>query len=332
MTLWTQFQDLAPSDDGRPAEPLTGIALIRGGCHYVYKDVGGRPCAMFRLDERDQEPVLAIQLQHLRVEPGLHCRVRTEGQQVEGHYGVVRCLSQNEQLHEYLLKVLENVLEGHTRPIAPKDLNDLILRLVELFEAAEAVPEGTVAGLWAELFVALRSRSPLVLLEAWHAGPGERYDFAKESERLEVKSSTRRRREHHFSFEQAHPPEGLRVIVASMFVEASRGGLSLGELWDEARDSARGNPELITMIERVCMRTLGKGWNGAREARFDDQLAQDSLRFFAVETMPRLASPLPPGVLNAEFIADLCGCPEFPMRQGAGLGLLLTASMERVTS
>lgn len=332
MTLWAQFQGLTPSPDGRHAAPLVGIALVRGGCHYVYKDAAGRPCAVFRLSEPAGAPeqVLAIALQHLSVEPRLHCRVLAEGQQVEGEYGLIRCLSENEQLHEYLLKVLETLLEGHTEPIIPTELNTLILRLVELFEATQATPAGTVAGLWAELFVALRSRSPLLMLEAWHSGPEDRYDFARGIERIEVKCSIRRRREHHFSFEQANPAEGQRVLVASLFLEASRAGASLGELWDQARDTARGNPQLITRVERVCLRTLGKGWSGAREARFDSQLAAESLAFFAMDGVPRLTPPLPPGVLQAEFVSDLADSSEFA--RGSLEGDLLVAALTRVIS
>lgn len=333
MTLWSQFQNLAVSREGPDADPLIGVALVHGSCHYVFKDASERPCAMFRLarHEAAHDQVLSIALQQLVVEPSLRCRVWAEAREVEGDYALLRCLTQDEHLHEYLLKVLEKVLEGRVEPILPSQLNALLLRLVELFEAAEAAPVGTVAGLWAELFVALRSRVPLAVLEAWHPNPEDRYDFASGVERIEVKCSTRRRREHHFSFEQAYPPNEQKVVVASLFVETSRGGPSLGDLWDEARDAARGRPDLVTLIERVCLRTLGRGWGMARETRYDALLAKESLAFFAIEAIPRLSDPLPAGVLRADFLADLTGSPQLGKESDTGRGPLLRAAMDRAS-
>ena len=309
MSLWAQFQDL-PSSSERESEPLTGIEIVHGGDHYVFKDPDGRPCTLFRLasSSGEGERVLAIALQHLRMEPRLHCRVRNGADHVEGDYGLLRCLSASEELQEYLLKILEKVLDGRAGPITPLSLNALILRLVELFESVEATPRGTVAGLWAELFVALRAQSPLDALKAWHRYPEDRYDFAQDLQRVEVKCSTSRQREHHFSFEQAYPQAAQKVVVASLYAQSSRAGVSLGELWDRARETAAADSDLVLSLERNCLRILGKGWSGARRACFDPTVAEDSVAFYAMESIPRLAAPLPPGVIRAEFVADLGGC------------------------
>jgi hypothetical protein len=310
VTVWQQFQALEASEVQQP-NALTGLELVSGGAHFVFKDSFGRPCALFGVTAPSDatERVLAIELQHVRVEPQLRCRIRLGARDIEGEYGLLRCLSSDVDLQEYLVMVLEKVVEGRSGPMTPSALNALILRLVELFALADATPRGTVVGLWAELFVALRSQPPLVALEAWHTAPEDRYDFAAGVERVEVKCSTQRRREHHFSFEQSYPPYGQSVIVASVFAEATAAGASLGELWDRAREVARGTPDLVLVVEKVCMQVLGRGWESARKARFDLQLAESSLAFYAIESIPRLIAPLPTGVLRAEFVADLGGCP-----------------------
>src|SRR6185295_947327 len=108
-------------------------------------------------------------------------------------------------------------------------------------------------GLWGELFVISEAREPAILLKGWHRDPLERFDFSGGDCAVEVKSSARRIRQHHFSVEQANPPNSMTVWVASLFVEKQTEGLSLGELWDRCRVLVENDPDLLLRIEEVCI-------------------------------------------------------------------------------
>jgi hypothetical protein len=177
--------------------------------------------------------------------------------------------------------------------------------MVVLFLALENPATRTVQGLWAELFLIANAREPAVAAGSWHNEAAERYDFALALWRLEVKSSGDRRRNHHFSFEQVYPAAGLNVIIASLFVERSTSGTSLGEIWDTVRTDVSANPDLRLKVDEICLRSLGNSWSDARAMIFDPQLAKQSLAFYDVQDIPRVGSQLPTGITEVRFRSDL---------------------------
>src|SRR6202023_2640905 len=100
-----------------------------------------------------------------------------------------------------------------------------------------------------ELFLIRTSTDPRVVAAAWHKGAEEHFDFAAGPQRIEVKSSSNRRREHHFSLAQLSSAGSSRVIVASIFVERAGGGVSLGRLFDETRQLLLGDSNLAIQFD-----------------------------------------------------------------------------------
>ena len=155
-------------------------------------------------------------------------------------------------------------LDEHVRA---SDLVDLVDRLVLLFRLVGKPRDRTIHGLWAELFVILSASNPALMIDAWHSQSMEHFDFSRGSERLEVKSSSMRSREHMFSFEQVYPPSGASVLIASVHVEEQTNGRSLGYLWNRVVDVAP-NAEARIKIERVCAQSLGQDrWRGSKILR-----------------------------------------------------------------
>ena len=169
-------------------------------------------------------------------------------------------------------------------------------------------------GLWAELFLILTAAEPDILVDAWHHDPTERYDFSLGGEAVEVKSSGNRTRVHQFSFEQAWPPAGQTVLVASLFVERAQNGRSLGQLWEEVRSLPRLNLEARLRIEEACLRALGDSWADARADAFNWELAAGSLAFYRVNDIPRVGFDQPPEVFEINFATNLGGVRAVALR------------------
>lgn len=203
-------------------------------------------------------------------------------------------------------------------------LSDIIERLVELFRLARRPRSQTLRGLWAELFVIVRSRSPSLLVQAWHTESTEHYDFSRGLQRLEVKSSSVRQRVHEFSFEQAYPASAARVVVASVFVEESTNGVTVGDLWDRAAGLCP-LPEDRLKVERVCIQTLGEEVTEGRRAAFDWELAAESVAFFDVSRIPRVGANQPVGVHNIRFASDLGQSQEMSAVELSSIGALFVA-------
>ncbi len=92
-----------------------------------------------------------------------------------------------------------------------------------------------------QLFVLRYGRDPTSLLRAWHADAEEAFDFADRADRLEVKASGPFRI-HTFALRQLRPASDARVIVASVLVEKSGGGITIAELVAGIRKRVKTSP------------------------------------------------------------------------------------------
>ena len=272
----------------------------------IAKSEDGLPAILVAVDApmgSDRPP--AVDLANLRVEHNVRCGVSRPGRDVEiARYSIIQCLSGDSDVQACFLRTIGGALLGLERRVEAKDLVDLVDRLVVLFRLVAKPRERAIHGLWAELFVILSANDPAMMIEAWHSQSVEHFDFGRGSERLEVKSSSIRSRQHVFSFEQVYPPSGASVLVASVYVEEQTNGRSLGYLWDRVVDAAPSG-EARLKIERVCAQTLGRDVGAGRAFSADWSLADESLAFYHVTDIPRPSPDCPPGVSQLRFRSDL---------------------------
>lgn len=250
-----------------------------------------------------------IRLEHLDVRHGVTCRITHPDHSFEtGTFSVIRCLGAESELVRCFLRVLEPIVRSLGPAPSPEVLTRTIEDLVELFRAMEQPPQKSAHGLFAELCVICCAVDPTKLLRAWHVAPEERFDFSDGAQRIEVKASASRVREHHFSLEQVSPPLGCRVLVASTFVDHAGGGVSIEDLVGQVCSLVGEEPELQARLNRGVARSLGSNWRDSTSVRFDFEVTRTSIVFFDVETVPRVALPLPWGVSEVRFKSDLSQC------------------------
>jgi hypothetical protein len=211
-------------------------------------------------------------------------------------------------LHEYFLRALTPVIA--TLPTRPtrEQVVAAVNALVDLFRRASQAARKAVQGLWGELFLIAQAGDPCALIACWHTDPHDRFDFAEDERRLEVKTASGRVRMHGFSQEQLRPSADTLVMIASILLERSAGGQSVNDLVDAIRERVN-DPDLLLRLDAVVAETLGEDWRTAREDRFDRQLAEESLRFLDARTIPSVPSGLPPEVTEVHFRVDLTNHP-----------------------
>lgn len=326
--LWRAFERLSlPQRGDSQSLSFGGTQLPDQGRHHLAKDVQGRPALLFSVQSSRSSPA-AVTLKNLRVEHDVLCNIsRSDGTVHSGSFTLVHCLSPDKALHCYFLQTMETLIPAIIKNPSKHGVAEAIEMLAALFLAMQKPPTKSVQGLWAELFLIQQARTPLVLLASWHLETAERFDFSVRSERIEVKSATDRVRNHHFSLEQAYPPSGVTLIIASLFLERRTSGLSLGELWDAIRQQAAGVPDLRLKVDQVCMTALGNQWQEARDRRYDEQLARDSLLFFDIRDIPRLPVELPSGVSEVRFRSNLMSTKPIDNRQYSRIGPLFEACL-----
>ncbi|HEX6534009.1 MAG TPA: PD-(D/E)XK motif protein [Gemmatimonadaceae bacterium] len=294
--------------------PVFAAREIPGyGQHRIAKGAAGEPALLLEVsDGGGWARPAPIALQNLVVQHRVECIVqRPSGEEETKRFTVVQCIGSDPDLQHYFVRIAGVLVEGLGAKPEHGDVARVINSIVALFHALVRPARKSVQGLWAELFIIAKSKCPEVLVEAWHSEPEDRYDFSAGASRLEVKSSGSGR-QHYFSHEQAYPPAGAEVVIASLVVDRSTGGTSLGELLDVVRSKVAGRPELATRVETVVAEALGESLQPALMETFDAEEAVDSLRFYPVASVPRLAEELPPGISEVRYKADLTGAALAP--------------------
>jgi hypothetical protein len=301
------FEQLgAPKADSGSVEAFDARPVPRRPQWRVAKSEAGLPAILVAVDAPPgTDRPLAVCLANLRVEHNVRCGVSRQGGGVEvARYSIIQCLSGDSDVQACFLRTIGGALVGLEGRVEAKDLVELVDRLIVLFRLVARPRERAIHGLWAELFVILSANDPAVMIDAWHSQSVEHFDFGRGDERLEVKSSSIRSREHVFSFEQVYPPSGASVLVASVYVEEQTNGRSLGYLWDQVVDAAPSG-EARLKVERVCIETLGQDLGAGRAFSADWNLAVGSIAFYQVTSIPRPAADCPPGVSQLRFRSDL---------------------------
>jgi hypothetical protein len=287
------------------AHNLSAIVIPESESHRLAKDSNGSPCLLLHNPVAGSR-LVPIRLQNLMVSYDVPCTITHQnGKREQGNFTIVRCSNSDPKLFPYFLRIISPIVITLGPAPTAAAVRRAISGLVELFQALSVPAKKSIQGLWAELFLIGRSTNPSDVAAAWHRMPEEHFDFVAGRQRLEVKSSSTRRREHHFSLAQLRPPGESRVVVASLFVERVGGGVSLRQLFDEIRTRLVSQPALVTELDVVFYSTLGSSWEDAIDECFDQELAEESLRFFDAKDVPKVEGQIPPTVSEVHFRADL---------------------------
>lgn len=298
------FSELAvPSAGSLTARPLG----FGDGRYRVARQGDGAP-ALLVLIEDVNDPPRGEQLANLSYLPRARLRVESaEGDTGEAMYSVLTCRSPDPELRHYFFRVVAALLDelGPAPSVVAIDAG--LERLLELFRALERLGKRSVQGLWAELLLIKLSPDPAFAVAAWHAEPEAVHDFASGSDRVEVKSTLRPIRQHHFRLEQLGQPPGGRLLVASLMLARSEGGLTVSELVQQVLALLPDTTEHRSRLEAVVAASLGSDWRLVLGVGFDESGARASLRFFESTAVPSVDPNTPLGVSEVRFLVDLSG-------------------------
>jgi hypothetical protein len=144
------------------------------------------------------------------------------------------------------------------------------------------------------------------LTKSWHCSPTDKYDFSHKAERFEVKSSSLRKREHHFSIQQLTPPQNTQLLIVSIFVEEISNGTTLEDLQNRIAQKLQNNFELQDYLNLIIAQTLGNTIVKAMKIGFDYELAVQSISLYDSKDIPNINSKnVPTEISNVHFKVDL---------------------------
>lgn len=330
--LQPQFEKLVPpSRNGSEGKKFSAVPIPAHPFHRVACDERGDPYLLLavKAPETAFGPT-TIRLEHLIVQHGVRCRIaHPDDGHDEGVFTIIGCLNGSRALHAYFFRIMESLLPLVEAQASAEQVSSSIQHLVELFNRLTQPPRKPVQGLWAELLLIAASTNIEAMMDAWHPSQELLYDFNAGSKRIEVKSATSRIRRHHFRLEQLHPPQGTDLLIASFLVEPSGAGVSIASLMQQIRSPLASRPDLVQRLELMVASTLGDGWRRGMDARFDHELATESLCFYRPENIPRLGREIPPHVSEVRFLADLTDAATVESRAISEAGGLFAATLPR---
>lgn len=231
--------------------------------------------------------------------------IHDNGDSIEGTYTVIALKPTADEMTDYFLEIIHLVLLKIGDMPGQKILIEEIEKVVELFRQLGQSSSKTVQGLWAELFMISQSKNPAYLINSWHITPRDTFDFNDGRNKIEVKSTSKLKRIHHFSIDQLLPNKESNLLICSLYTIPTGTGVNIfdmAKIIDERLSSIEDKLKLNTML----MKTLGDKYLTAGEIYFDYQKAVDSMAFFAHYAIPSIsASCIPSAVSHVRFDSDL---------------------------
>lgn len=276
--------------------------------HWFGRAQSGAPCLLLRT--KDGLLKAPMRLASIEVSFAIPCNISiTGGEQRTEKLTAIVCTASDRVVQEYFAHVCETILQIVGGFPSLEEVDEAVLRLVDLFQKLSGPPRRSIIGLFGELYVIFVANSPAAAVEAWRSAADDRFDFSVDDVRLEVKASGTRQRAHEFSMEQCSPPANTDGVLISLFVETSGGGMSLRDLIERIERKLDGNADLLLKLQETVAGGLGDDVSVALSIRFDERLTRSSLRVYTLESVPAVRGQLPATVSRVRFRSDLSYVP-----------------------
>lgn len=245
-------------------------------------------------------------LEFISVQFNRQCQlIDQKGKKTESIYTIISLKSNAVYLQEYFLKIVYVLLNNIAEKPFLKELKIEIDKLINLFSKFTKPPIKTIQGLWAELLVIQQSNNPDYLIQSWHNASSDKYDFNDGIDKLEVKSTSKNRRIHNFSYEQLTPNIGSKLFVASVLILETGKGTSIFDLIEMIEKRVSDKNSIFRLNELVAF-TLGKDFEKSINSFFDFQFAVDSIKYYNSIDIPTItANSIPSNIFNIRFDCDI---------------------------
>jgi hypothetical protein len=204
------------------------------------------------------------------------------------------------------------------------EMNEIKLfidKVKQLFAQLTLKSNITELGLWGELFLIAKSNDVDYAIKAWHVNKNNRYDFNDSKCKVEVKTTTRSERIHHFSLSQLDELLANETFICSIMTCKVDIGTSVYDLYNTISKKA-------IQIQREMFKEKIFQIAGIELSKFDSlfdyQMASKSTKFYLAKSIPSIDSSLISlGVNNVEFDTNLHNALELDINKLKGKSKLL---------
>lgn len=183
----------------------------------------------------------------------------------------------------------------------------LFSSLSALFDKQHKISEKELQGLFSELYVILYFNSVgCDIARQWQSRSRMKFDFSFDKRRrLEIKSTLKSERVHHFKHEQLRS-ELYDIKLASVMLRKNDFGISLFEVVEKIREIYADNFALMLHIDNTISQIDDDLMRGLK---YDEIYLKENIRFYDAKDVPHFNEKTPEGVFNAEYDCQLDASP-----------------------
>lgn len=183
---------------------------------------------------------------------------------------------------QHLLKVFRTMVDFFSRKNEPSDIE--------------------LQGLYAELYAIKYFKDSIGLDKFWQSKDKLKFDFSiTDKIKIEVKSTQKNERVHHFRHEQL-TTSLYDIYIISFMLRHDDSGLSLYDLLIEMRGIYKNDPKRLI---KICSTLKNTSESRLLAMRFDTDYTNSKMRIFKAHNVPKFKQTTPSGVFNAEYDCSL---------------------------
>lgn len=301
VNLYELFVNLAPS----PASGILNARCVPGKTRdFLAKGAAGQPIFLLAVStSTGYRPSIA--LKYISVEFSVTCRVRYDAEEVEGFFVVISCSSDSPDLFEPFVNTCGSNIQTLPNDPTLEDVEQNVRQLIDLFSRLGKVGSRQIKGLWSELLLIANSSSPAILVEAWHQGAGELFDFSNGNNKIEIKSTEAKLRVHEFSADQIIASPNQKIYVVSILLRRSGDGVGVVKLAERICERLEKRPDLASKVWGLVIETLGDEFSEQLDIKFDETYSLESIRVYRAAEIPQVPRPTSSAVFNIRFSANV---------------------------
>jgi hypothetical protein len=205
------------------------------------------------------------------------------------------------------------------------DINIFMNKVKQLFAQLTLKSDSTELGLWGELFLIANSKDVDYAIKAWHVNKNDRFDFNDSKCKVEVKTTTRSERIHHFSLAQLDRLLINETVICSIMTCRVDIGTSIFDLYQAICKKA--TQVQMEMFKEKLFQIAGIEL-AKFNSLFDFQMAIKSTKIYLAKSIPSIDSTcISLGVNNVEFDTNLHNSIEIEENKLKEISILLDLSL-----
>ena len=188
-----------------------------------------------------------------------------------------------------------------------ESLLEVVAILTSFFANSIEPSDVELQGLFAELYTMWSYRLVANLGKYWQSRQRMTFDFSlTDNIKIEVKSTVKNERKHHFRHEQLMEDPYI-VYIISYLMRRDDEGLSLYDLINMVKPLLSKEPRKMMAIERFEKNTSEER---LREFRFNEGFLQQRKKIYRAADVPKFKEITPEGVSNTEYDCNLDNAPD----------------------